>query len=244
YSSFLLCARVPHWLDDDGLEPTGASLGSQWTSNFDARRIWPSVSYRFSPVRGVIMDVLDKTKGLGLLLFLILVDPSVVAPQSRMEWLDEDPIEADYEVVYPKVHRLNRDRRSLDKAEVLMTLRKNNTILYIQLYPNTDLTNSNLTVSIMREDGTSQSFQPIVLSSDEPCLFTGRIINDKGGKVALSTCDDEGKMYGVVSTPDGAYILQPVSEKVRRSVDSNDNVYPHALIRHSNEDSFCGLDGI
>ncbi|XP_076322583.1 A disintegrin and metalloproteinase with thrombospondin motifs adt-1-like [Tachypleus tridentatus] len=189
------------------------------------------------------MGVQDMTKGLGLLLFMLLVDKQVVALQPRMEWLGEDPIEADYEVVYPKVHHVTRDRRSLDQTEVLMTIRKNNTTLYVQLNPNTDLTLPNLTVSITRKDGTSQFFQPSVLSSDDPCLFTGRIINDKGGQVALSTCDDDGKMYGIVSTPDGVYNLQPVSQKVRRSIDANDDIYPHTLIRNSNKDSFCGLDG-
>ncbi|XP_022235810.1 disintegrin and metalloproteinase domain-containing protein 28-like, partial [Limulus polyphemus] len=115
---------------------------------------------------------------------------------SRMDLLGKDPSATDSEIVYPKVHRLNRDRRSLNPpySDTVMTLQTNRTILYIQLHPSTSIINPDIIASIKHENGTTESFRPLALSSEEPCLFKGHVINGKGGQVALSTCESQNEM--------------------------------------------------
>ncbi|XP_076346368.1 A disintegrin and metalloproteinase with thrombospondin motifs adt-1-like [Tachypleus tridentatus] len=198
----------------------------------------------------IIMGVLDNLIGfwLSLLLFgQILIERCIMvdAFPSRMDWLARDTSEIDSEIVYPKLHHLNRGRRSLNTpySDTVMTLQTNGTLLYIQLYPSTSILNPDIIASIKHDNGTTESFHPLAFSYEEPCLFKGYIINDKGGQVALSTCESQGEMYGTIYTPDGVFSLGPVSEYVPGSHDSDSNniISPHVLIRHIDDISFCGL---
>lgn len=116
-----------------------------------------------------------------------------------------------------------------------MVIRTSNTTLYVELLPNNDL---------LTKDFHLDGYNYYNHSAD-PCLFQGRILSHNGGMAAISTCEGDGKIHGMLLMPEDKYTIQPISS-MEPHLDSppiEKDTVPHILSKYSeNVEEFCATD--
>ncbi|XP_067135386.1 A disintegrin and metalloproteinase with thrombospondin motifs 16-like [Centruroides vittatus] len=148
--------------------------------------------------------------------------------QGRNSFVIEDESEISTETVYPLIHHMpmNEGDTSYAAHEKLIIIKTLKTTFYVELLPNYEL----ISEDIKDVHGLA-------------CLFQGRILSHKGGMAAISTCHGEGRLHGILMTPEENYFINPHSSTDMNFefLLNNKSSFPHALSKSSqNFTKFCG----
>ncbi|XP_067135358.1 A disintegrin and metalloproteinase with thrombospondin motifs adt-2-like [Centruroides vittatus] len=142
------------------------------------------------------------------------------------------------DIVYPLLYHTPRDKRDIsdNTKEKLLIIRTSNTTFYIELIPNNEL---------LSEDFEFEGFTYENHSSN-PCLFHGKILSQSGGMAAISTCEGDGKMHGLLVIPEGKYTMQPASSmQPHLDFPIEKESVPHVLLKNTEDiEKFCATDHI
>ncbi|XP_030274310.1 disintegrin and metalloproteinase domain-containing protein 28 [Sparus aurata] len=139
-----------------------------------------------------------------LLLWVLILNASLKPSESHGRDFEEVK---DYEVVRPVRLHTVRKRQTEDvrpqTVKYAMTLGGRD--IEMQLEKNNELLTSDYSETSYREDGTQVTTTP---NDIDHCYYHGRIVNDSGSAVSISTCDG---LRGYFRTSAQRYLIEPLT---------------------------------
>ncbi|KAM9392974.1 disintegrin and metalloproteinase domain-containing protein 28 [Pholidichthys leucotaenia] len=140
----------------------------------------------------------------NLLLWLLILNASLLLSESHGPEFEEGK---DYEVVRPiRLHTVRKRQTEHHRPEtVTYAMSVGGNDIEMQLERNDELLTKDYTETYYRDNGTRVTTVP---NDIDHCYYHGRIVNDSGSSVSLSTCSG---LRGYFRTSAQRYLIEPLS---------------------------------